>query len=168
MPSPVDASGDEGESRWGGDREIRVLVGVPYAAIKVARSLGCPHLRSNHVLGFPRSGLVLLSNCLLKAILEHHMRGNEVGEQVFSLGGIGSLGLQLLHQSLLATDYPDALGEDVSGMCDDHADILVVGSYSTPTQEIHPRSRAAVSANSKAANLNAATSGVVMLGSIQL
>jgi hypothetical protein len=96
------------------------------------------------------------------------MRGNEVGEQVFSLGGVGSLGLQLLHQSLLATDYPDALGEDISGMCDDHADILVVGSYSTPTQGIHPRSRAAVSANSKAANLNAATSGVVMFGSIQL
>src|SRR5689334_5187203 len=89
MPSPVDASGDEGESRWEGDREIRVLVGVPYAAIKVARSLGCPHLRSNHVLGFPRSGLILLSNCLLKAILEHHMRGNEVGEQVFSLGDFG-------------------------------------------------------------------------------
>ena len=118
--------------------------------------------------GLPRSRLVLFSNCLLKAILEHHMRGDEVGEQVFSLGGIGSLGLQLLHQSLLATDYPDALGEDVSGMCDDHADILVVGSYSTPTQEIHPRSRAAVSANSKAATLNAATSGVVMLGSTQL
>jgi len=48
-----------------------------------------PHLRSNHVLGFPRSGLILLSNCLLKAILEHHMRGNEVGEQVFSLGDFG-------------------------------------------------------------------------------
>ena len=96
------------------------------------------------------------------------MRGNEVGEEVFSLGGIGPLGLQLLHQSLLATDYPDALGEDISGMCDDHADILVVGSYSTPTQGIHPRSRAVASANSKAANLNAATSGVVMLGSTQL
>ena len=96
------------------------------------------------------------------------MRRNEVGEQVFSLGGIGSLGLQLLHQSLLATDYPDGLGEDVSGMSDDHADILVVGSYSTPTQGIHPRSRAVASANSKAANLNAATSGVVMLVSTQL
>jgi hypothetical protein len=33
-------------------------------------------------------------------------------------------------------------------MCDDHADILAVGSYSTPTQEIHPRSRAVASANS--------------------
>ena len=43
MPRPVDASGDEGESRWGRDREIRSLpVGVPYAAIKVARSLYAP------------------------------------------------------------------------------------------------------------------------------
>ena len=171
MPRPVDASGDEGESRkWGRDREIRVLpVGVPYAAIKVARSLLRPHLRSSQVLSFPLGRLVLISlDCLLKAILEHQMRGHEVGEEVFSLCGIGSVGFQLLHQPLLATDYADALCEDVSGICDDHADILVVGGYSTPTQAIHPSSLALASATIPAADLNAATSGVVMFGSTQL
>ena len=97
------------------------------------------------------------------------MRGREVGEQLFSLGGIGALGLQLLNQPHLVSYYAGALVDDVCDVFDVHADSLRVGGYSTPTfRQFHPRSRAVASASSKAATLNAETSGVAMLGSIQL
>jgi hypothetical protein len=61
------------------------------------------------------------------------MRRREVGEQLFSLGRVRALSLQLLKQPHLMSYYAGALVDDVYDVFDVHADSLIVGSYSTPT-----------------------------------
>jgi len=88
-------------------------------------------------------GLSVLCDHPLKEVFESRMRCREIGEEVFSLGRVRALSLQLLNQPHLVSHYAGALVDDVRDVFDVHTDSLIatqlLNSYlrqSTPARAL--------------------------------